>query len=305
VTRISGIVVAANESERIGHALACLLPWCDEVIVVDQASQDDTVAIAEQAGARVIRSARMGSADPGRPIGVEAATGDYALIVDADESVHPRLAARLREIAAEGMVDVVWVPRLNIELGHWMRFGHSWPSRKPRFFRIGSLTFRDKLHEGFVVREGSRELRLPADPKLALWHFSYPSVEKLLDTVNRYTTIEAQQRTARGRRPIQGPTGALRAGAAYLWREYLRGSGYRDGMAGLIVGLARAWYRFLIEAKRWDQARIVSRKEREVALRTRLASGFATPSTLAGSEIRKSSSDLPNSDTNATIAAAT
>jgi glycosyltransferase involved in cell wall biosynthesis len=277
-------MVVANESERIGHALACLTPWCDEVIVVDQASEDDTIALAEQAGARVIRSTRMGSADPGRPIGVEAATGDYVLIVDADESVHPKLAARLREIADEGRVDVVWVPRLNIELGHWMRFGHSWPSRKPRFFRKGSVSFRDKLHEGFVVRDGSRELKLPADPKLALWHFSYPSVEKLVDTVNRYTTIEAEQRTARGRRPIQGPTGAVRAGAAYLWREYLRCRGYRDGTAGLIVALARGWYRFLIEAKRWDQARVAGGRQREIALRTQLAEGFksGTPAVLPG-----------------------
>jgi glycosyltransferase involved in cell wall biosynthesis len=280
VTRITGILVVANESERIGHALACLTPWCDEVIVVDQASEDDTVAIAERAGARVIRAERMGSADPGRPIGVEAASGEYVMIVDADESVHPRLASRLREIADEGTVDVVWVPRLNIELGHWMRFGHSWPSRKPRFFRVGCVSFREKLHEGFVVRVDARQLTLPADPRLALWHFSYPSIEKLLDTVNRYTTIEARQRTARGRRPMGGPTGSVQAGLGYLWREYLRGAGFRDGMAGLIVGVTWAFYRFLIEAKRWDHARIPTRREREVALRKQLAEGFAR----AGSE---------------------
>jgi hypothetical protein len=48
-------------------------------------------------------------------------------------------------------------------------------------------------------------------------------------------------------------------------------------MAGLIVGLARAWYRFLIEAKRWDQAHVQGRKEREIALRTQLAAGFSLP----------------------------
>jgi glycosyltransferase involved in cell wall biosynthesis len=233
VSRISGIVVAANESARIADCLACLTPWCDEVIVVDQASEDDTVSIAERFGARVIRSGRMGSADPGRPVGVAAATGDFVLIVDADESVHSRLAARLREIADEGAVDVVWVPRLNVELGHWMRYGHAWPSRKPRFFRVGCVTFRDKLHEGLVVAPGARVVKLPADPGFAIWHFSYPSVERLVETVNRYTTIEAAQRTARQRPPVERPFDLLKGAIAYLWREYLRGGGHRDGMAGL------------------------------------------------------------------------
>jgi (heptosyl)LPS beta-1,4-glucosyltransferase len=278
VSRISGIVVAADESRRIRFALDCLTPWCDEVIVVDQASTDDTARIAEEAGARVIPSERMGSADPGRPIGVAAATGDYVLIVDADESVHPQLARRLRSIADEGTVDVVWVPRLNIELGRWMRHGHSWPSRKPRFFRVGTVTFRDKLHQGFVVSDGVRELELPAEPKLAIWHFSYPSVEKLVDTVNRYTTQEARQRERRGRPPVDHPIEPLKAGAGYLWREFLRGGAHRDGMAGLIVGVTRAYYRFLVAAKRWDAARIERRAAREVSLRQRLQEGFRSAS---------------------------
>ena len=51
----------------------------------------------------------------------------------------------------------------------------------------------------------------------------------------------------------------LQAAARNLWDEYLRGGGHRDGTAGLAVAVTRAYYRFLVLAKTWDEAAAADR----------------------------------------------
>ena len=97
MARISGVVIALNEERQLHYALGTLLPWCDEVIVVDQHSEDETAAIAERMGATVYQHDRTGGiADPARRFAVGKATGDWIFILDADEMVPPSLARHLR-----------------------------------------------------------------------------------------------------------------------------------------------------------------------------------------------------------------
>ena len=84
--RISVVVVARNEAERIGPALDRILaepPW--ELLVVDGASGDETPRIARERGARVAHAA------PGRAgqlnLGGRRATGDVCLFLHADTRV--------------------------------------------------------------------------------------------------------------------------------------------------------------------------------------------------------------------------
>ena len=60
MVRISGVINTLNESSNIRYALGSLLPWCDEVIVLDQHSEDGTAAIAAEMGARVVQHERTG-----------------------------------------------------------------------------------------------------------------------------------------------------------------------------------------------------------------------------------------------------
>ena len=53
---LSAVVIAKNEADRIGRCLGSLIAVCDEVLVLDSGSTDDTVAIAVAAGARVDRA---------------------------------------------------------------------------------------------------------------------------------------------------------------------------------------------------------------------------------------------------------
>ena len=268
---ISGVVIALNEAQQLHYALSTLLPWCDEVIVVDQHSEDDTASIAERMGATVYQHDRTGGiADPARRFAVSRASGDWIFILDADEMVPPTLAAQLRELAdSEPAIDVVMVPRANVILGRWIRHGNNWPSRHARFFRPGSLLMTDRIHRSIEPAPGTRRHKLAADPGLAIWHFPGGNLSDLVRKVDRYTDIEARQAYARGRRvdhPIQLFPEAIR----FFWRQYLRGRGYRDGTMGLAVAVTRTYYRVLTAAKLWELPRSKARAAQVTLLRDRL-----------------------------------
>jgi glycosyltransferase involved in cell wall biosynthesis len=203
---ISGVVIALNEAHQLHYALGTLLPWCDEVIVVDQHSEDDTASIATRLGATLYQHDRTGGiADPARRFAISKASGDWVFILDADEMVPPALAAELRRLAdSDPDFDVVLVPRANVILGRWLRYGNNWPSRHARFFRPGSLLLTDRIHKSIAPAPGTRKHKLAADPALAIWHFPGGSLSDLVRKVDRYTDIEARQAYARGRR-THGP----------------------------------------------------------------------------------------------------
>jgi hypothetical protein len=163
------------------------------------------------------------------------------------------------------------VPRANVLLGRWLRYGNNWPSRHARFFRPGSLLMSDRIHRSIEPAPGARLHKLPAEPGLAIWHFPGGDLSALVRKVDRYTDIEARQAYARGRR-VNHPWELLTDAARYLWRQYLRDRGYRDGTMGLAVALTRTYYRVLTAAKVWELPRREARTREVAALRDRLLS---------------------------------
>jgi glycosyltransferase involved in cell wall biosynthesis len=266
--RISGLINTWNEAENIRYAVASLLPWCDEVLVVDQMSEDGTAEIARGMGARVIEVEPTGYVEIIRKSSVEMATGDWIMVLDADEIVHPRLGPRLREVAESGDWDVVKIPRRNVILGQWLRHGQWWPNDKRRFFHKDHIDIRVEMHGGFHAAPGAREIILPPDPEVCLWHFSYHSLEDLVWKSNRYTTVQAWQRARPTRSP--GPRKWLRVTWRMAWKEFVKGRAWKDGRAGIAVSVIRVFDRFLVQAKEWDELASRGRAEAYQAEKERI-----------------------------------
>jgi len=252
VTLITGVINTYQEAGNIRTAIASLRGWCDEIVVVDQHSTDGTREIAAAEGARVLLTEPTGFVEAARQVGIDAAGGTWIVVLDADELVHPELARELRRIAEADALDVVRIPRKNIMLGRWMRYGMWWPNCKPRFFRKGSLVISDRIHMGLRPVAGARILELPWREEMAIWHYSYHSLEDLVEKSNRYSSVEARQAGVKRNRKAR-PLPMLKAAAENLWDEYIKGRGYRDGTAALTVAVTRAYYRFLVLAKTWDE----------------------------------------------------
>jgi glycosyltransferase involved in cell wall biosynthesis len=273
--RISGVIVAFNEEANIRWSVGSLVPWCDEVVVVDQESEDRTAEIARELGARIVSHPNTPIVEESRAFSVEQAAGDWILLLDADEMIPATLARQLREIADDDeTTDVVMIPRVNVVLGRWARVGvKNWPNRHARFFRRGAVTLSGTIHHGIDVPESSRRKKLPASNSAAIWHFSYESVADMMEKFDRYTSREARQWLDAGR-PAATPLDLLIQPATWLWSNYVRLKGYRDGVPGMIVAIARAYYSFMLAAKTWDLARLDRRLGERDRVRARLLDGY-------------------------------
>jgi len=239
--RLSVSIVAMNEEDRIGDCLASV-DFADEWIVVDSHSTDRTREIAHSSGARVFECDWPGWVEQ-KNWGIDQATHDWVLCLDADERVSPELRASILK-ALEGDDAAVGFEfaRLSRYMDRWIRHGGWYPDRKLRLFRRDSGRFEGvNPHDRVRVRGPVRQL--DGD----LLHLPYRSLSDHLRTIDRYTTVAAGEKRARGERASLVDL-TLRPLGKFL-RMYVLKRGFLDGIPGFVVAVTGSFYVFLKYAK--------------------------------------------------------
>jgi glycosyltransferase involved in cell wall biosynthesis len=245
VPRLSAIVIVKNEAANIA---ACLsgLAFCDERIVVDCGSSDDTIALAEQHGARVASHVWQGFG-PQKNFALSLATGDWVLSIDADERVGEALAREIEAAVTEPRADGYEISRVTKFLGRDMRRAGS-ADYVLRLFRRSAGRFTDDLVHERVVCSGP-VARLSS----SLEHYSVARLEDAISRIDRYSTASAEMLVKSGRKV------SFMSGIGHgLWtfvRVYLLQLGFLDGREGFLQAVANAegsYYRYM---KAWHLGR--------------------------------------------------
>ena len=110
---LSLCMIVKDEEEMLPGCLEAIRGAVDEIIVVDTGSTDRTVEIAESFGARVLRFPWNGSFADARNAGLDAATGDWIVYLDADEHIVPEDAAELRALTRRTWREAFYVVLTN------------------------------------------------------------------------------------------------------------------------------------------------------------------------------------------------
>jgi glycosyltransferase involved in cell wall biosynthesis len=257
VPKLTVTVITWNESANIEAALASV-GWADEIVVIDADSSDDTATIARRHTDRVeVRPWPGFSAQ--KNFAASRASYDWILSLDADERVSPALADEIRTLlASEPPARGYRVPRISHYLGRWIRGTDWYPDFQLRLYdrRAGAWNGR-RVHES---------VRLAGEPGLLkhdLQHYPYRDISHHLATIDRYTTLAAEEMAEEGRTPsIAGI--ALHPPFAFL-RNYLLRGGFRNGSAGFVVSALNSYYVFLKLAKAWELRRGAGREARGAA----------------------------------------
>ena len=253
---IAAFIVTCNEEHNIRQCLQSVA-FCDEIVVIDSFSTDQTVEIARECGARVIQRAWPGYREQ-KAFGLGATTREWVINLDADERVSEELraevltvleawAVRRAEVAEIGDDEIVgyFVNRVVYHLGRWWRLGGWYPEWRLRFFRRDNTTWGGiDPHEKAVV--AGRTGRLQGE----LEHYTYRSLSEQFSRLERYSTLAAEEEFRGGRRAqflslLFNPF--LRSFKFLIWKR-----GFREGTAGLIVAVAEGYYTFMKYAKLWE-----------------------------------------------------
>lgn len=245
--KLSVTIITKNEAANIRGALDAV-SWADERIVVDSESSDGTVRIAESMGARVVTRPWPGYG-PQKNYAAELASHDWILSIDADERPSPELAAEIRALLAhEPGARGYRVKRVTHYLGRWIRTTDWFPDYQLRLYDRRSGKWSDRAVHESVSLEG-HVLTLEHE----LQHFAYRSVAHHIGTINRYTSLAAEDMLRQGRRASLANV-MIHPGLAFLRNYVLRG-GLRDGAPGLIVSTMNAFYVFAKFLKLWELQR--------------------------------------------------
>lgn len=240
---VSAIVSSRNEAHLLGSCLDAI-SFCDEVIVIDVESTDDTAAVAEAHGARVVPHPYVPIAEAARVTVAPQARHDWLLVVDPDEEVPPALA---REVAAllptlADDVAAVDAPRQYYFAGRPLR-GTVWggPNKRRVLVRRSAVTLTPAIWGGMTIHEGRRVVELPFTAETAIVHRWARGWRELAERHRRYLRLEPEDRAAAGE--VTG----YRTVAAMPWRafreSYLTRRGYLDGLTGLRLSLFWAVFR--------------------------------------------------------------
>src|SRR5262249_15672563 len=183
-TPLSVCIITYNEEENLPRCLASVA-FADEIVVVDSQSTDRTVAIARQAGCRVISQAFLGYMAQ-KNLALQYASHQWVLCLDADEWLRSGAAATIQAALATRTPDVAGytLKRHTYYLGDWVNHGGWWPEYKIRLFdRQRGQWYGDALHEG--IRVAGR-----VDPlEVEIGHRSYKDIAHHFSKINTYTTI--------------------------------------------------------------------------------------------------------------------
>ncbi|MBD8043088.1 glycosyltransferase family 2 protein [Arthrobacter sp. Sa2BUA2] len=269
---ISVLIQTRNEEKGISQCLAALADF-DEVIVVDSNSNDRTVELAQEAGARVVNFTWNGAFPQKKQWQLEnvETRHDWLLMLDADEYPTPDLITELASIADDPAEERVAfdLPIAYYFAGTRLEHGHRVVKRS--FLRRGENAFCniDLLHlPGMGEVEAHYQPR-PSGPvgrtTALLVHNDADPVRTWFDRHNRYSDWEAYLRnhpetrnsvraskSRQGRRFDAVPFKPL----VFFLYSYLLRRGFLDGRAGFDYALALSTYYWQIGLKSRELARV-------------------------------------------------
>lgn len=247
---ISVIINTLNEEENIKKAIESV-KWADEVLICDMFSEDKTVEIAKNLGAKVIFHKKVNYVEPARNFAISKASNDWILILDPDEEIPDSLRERLIEIVSKmEQIDYVRLPRKNLIFAKWMKASMWWPDYNIRFFKKGKVVWSDEIHR--PPKTLGVGLDLPAEESLAIVHYNYQTISQFITRMNRYTTVEANQLIKQNYQfkwsdLIENPL------KEFLSR-FFANKGYQDGLHGLALSLLQAFSFLIVYLKVWENS---------------------------------------------------
>lgn len=256
MAKITGIITTLNEEKNIKEAIISLSQICDEVIVVDSHSTDQTVSIAQSLGAKTYLQSYLGDGIQ-KNFGIQYATYPWIFSMDADERISSQLAEIINKIDFKKVsFDGFAVRRRNFIGSRWVKSCGWYPDYLVRLFKHEKLRFRAVKQHASVPAENTAKL------KGDLFHYRYQNLGELFAKPGRnYSTRGAKILFLKGKKatPL---TPFIHGCSAFIINYFFKGAIF-EGVDGFTLALSIAVNSFLKYAKLLEYQRDPKVRENE------------------------------------------
>ncbi|MGJ1324198.1 glycosyltransferase family 2 protein [Sphingobacterium faecium] len=234
--KISAFIITYNEEKNLAKTLE-KLTWCDEIIIVDSFSTDRTVAIAEQFGAKVICQEFEGFGKQ-KQTALEACQYEWKLSIDADEILNDQLIASIQKVLVnDNNCKAYYIRRRQIFMGKTFKYGDE-SGRKILRLVSGNARFtQDVVHEVLQFEGKSSVL------EGFMLHDSYSSYQAYINTLNAYTSLNAEKALKSGKNYSQ--IQVLIKPTFQFFRKYILNLNFLNGLEGYYWSKLSSYYVFI------------------------------------------------------------
>lgn len=241
---ISVVVLAKNEEKNIK---ACLetLSWCDEILIIDDGSSDNTKNIAEKNKAKVCQHFVNNDFSEQRNFGLTKAIGDWVMYVDADERASIELRDEiLKKINDSGnKFNGFYIKRKDIIWDKELKYGETGNIKLLRLAKKGYGEWVGNVHEEWIIKGNIGQL------ENYLIHYPHKNITEFLQKINLYTSIRSSELFIKKYK--LEPLSVIYYPVAKFIFNYFFKLGFMDGISGLILAIVMSFHSFLVRAKLW------------------------------------------------------
>ncbi len=226
---ITAIVITYNEAANIAVCLESV-KWCNEIIVVDSKSNDNTREIASKFTKKIITVENLTYGEK-RNIGIENAIHEWIIWLDADERVSIELKKDLEKLIWQDKTafDAYYINRKSFFINKFINHSGWYPDYTLRFFKKSTdIRFNSALvHEKAIYTGKTGKI------KHNILHYTDKNYEHYINKLNKYTTLSSEELFSIGKKAsffdiIFRP-------AFTFFKMYFLKLGIMDGFTGLIL----------------------------------------------------------------------
>ncbi|PHI39653.1 glycosyl transferase [Actinobacillus succinogenes] len=230
---VSVTMLVKNAEKYLRTVLTALADF-DEIILLDNGSTDSTLAIAEQFENVKIHFHEFNGFGPMKNLAASFARHDWIINIDSDEVFPAELVEEIRRLDFNDVNKVYAMLRINHYRGKPIKTCGWYPDYVKRLYNRTVVNFNDKqVHEGLDIPRNVELIKL----QNAFNHYSFESAVGLIDKMQQYTTLFAEQQKFRKRASVPS---AISHGFSAFCKNYLLKRGFMSGADGFVISFANA-----------------------------------------------------------------
>ena len=259
--KVSVVITAFNEEEKIEECLKSVSEIAKEIIVVDNSSTDQTLKIALKYTDKTFSQKNDTlNIDAQKNFGFQKASDGWILSLDADERITEELGKEILGLKEVEEINGYSLPRKNMIFGKWIENTGWYPDYHVRLFRKNKGRFSEgKVHEEIQLDGNIKELINP------ILHINYDSIQEFLQKmIFSYTITEASSKVKNGYK--YSPSDFFKMPISEFMKRYFAQDGYKDGMHGLVLSTLMAFYHFIIFLRLWEANKYPETKNTAIIL---------------------------------------
>ena len=234
MSNLTVVILTKNEEKNIVDVIHNAKQVTETVLIVDSGSTDNTVALAEANGAKVVYRAWDNDFAAQRNFALQHVTTKWVLYLDADERLNSKLVEAIKMTATADAQKQYSIKRKSIAFGKKFSYGVLKPDFVPRLFKTQRVRWVNKVHERPVCED--RLILLDG----YIRHYTYTSWEQWLNKFDQYTTIWAADAYRNGK--CIGLFSAFGHALFGFFQMAILKKGFLDGGMGLIMSFNHFFY---------------------------------------------------------------